>query len=184
MNDFTIILAALILAWVVTRLSSRYGRKVNNPNKVPLTSSVGIIEKKYREEGSSARKAYPAIVLQDYDGTSHNLRLTSWAVYEDLYEGDRIQVNHRDGQAMEIHVQQRGENYTAAKTVRSTPARFLRSYVSNSTLIRHAVCADFLTDEDETLTLYPPTGWKPPAKNTHGTLSWHENQLDYWSDDI
>lgn len=183
MNDFSIILTAAILAVIVIRLSSRFGRKINNPNRAPLSTSVGVIEKKYREESGSSRKAFPAIVLQDYEGACHNLRLTSWAIYDDLYEGDRIQVMHRDGQAMEIHVQQRGENYTAAKTVRSAPARFLRSYVSNSNLIRHAVCADFLTDEGETLTLYPPTGWKPPAKDTHGTLSWHENRLDYWSDD-
>lgn len=183
MNDFSIILTALILALVVTRLSSRYGRKVNNPNKVPLTSSVGVIEKKYREEGSSARKAYPAIVLQDYDGASHNLRLQSWAVYEDLYEGDRIQVDHRDGQAHRIVVQQRGENYTAAQTVRSVPARFLRTYVSNSTLIRHAVCAEFITEDGKTLTLRPPTGWKPPARNTRGILHWHGDSLDFWSEE-
>lgn len=183
MNDISIILTALILAWVVTRLSSRYSRKVNNPNQTPISSSVGVIEQKYREEGGSARKTYPAIVLQDYDGTCLNLRLTNWAVYEDLYEGDRIQVNHRDGQAMQIHVQQRGENYTAAQTVHSAPARFRRSYVSNTTLYRHTVYAEFVTEDGETLTLRPPTGWAPPRKNTRGTLSWHGEHLDFWSDE-
>lgn len=183
MNAFTTLLVAVVLAWLVIKLSSLFGMKVNNPDKVPLSSSMGIIEKKYKDINGAAVNAYPAIVLRDDDGTSRKLRLQSWAVYEDLYEGDRIQVDHRDGQARRIVVQQRGENYTAAQTVRSVPARFLRTYVSNSTLIRHAVCAEFITEDGKTLTLRPPTGWKPPARNTRGILHWHGDSLDFWSEE-
>ena len=180
MNAFTTLLIAVALAGLVIWLSSLFGMKVNNPNKVPLSSSMGIIEKKYRDVSGASHKAYPAIVLRDEDGTSRKLQLQSWAVYEDLYEGDRIQVNHRDWQAKEIFVQQRGENYAAAQTVQSAPARFRRSYVSNTTLYRHTVYAEFITDGGETLTLHPPAGWAPPAKNARGTLSWHGDHLDFW----
>lgn len=183
MNDFTIILTSLILVWIVSRVFSRFGRKVNNPNGAPLSSSTGVIEKKYREENGSPRKDRPVIVLREFDGTSLDLRLQSWAVYDDLYEGDRIQVKHRNGQAFEIAVQHRGENHTAAQTVRSTSARFLRTYVKNSNLVRHTVYAEFVTEDGETLTLRPPTGWAPPRKNTRGTLSWHGEHLDFWSDE-
>ncbi len=183
MNAFTIILVAVALAALVIKLSSLFGMKVNNPNKVPLSSSMGIIEKKYKDISGAAINAYPAIVLRDEDGTSRKLRLTSWAVYEDLYEGDRIQINHRDWQAREVFVLQRGENYAAAQIVRSTPARFRRSYVSNTTLYRHSIWAEFITDNGETLTLRPPTGWKSPAKNARGTLSWHGDTLDYWKEE-
>lgn len=184
MNAFTIILVAIALAWLVIKLSSLFGMKVTDPNKVPLSSSMGIIEKKYRDISGAAINAYPAIVLRDEDGTSRKLRLKSWAIYEDLYEGDMIQVNHRDWQAEQIIVQQRGENYIAAQTVHTTPARFCRSYVSNTTLFRHTIYAEFVTVDGETLTLRPPTGWAPPAKNTPGTLSWHGDYLDFWSDEI
>ncbi len=180
MNAFTTLLVAVALAALVIKLSSLFGMKVNNPDKVPLSSSMGVIEKKYKDINGAAVNAYPAIVLRDDDGTSRKLRLQSWAVYEDLYEGDRIQVNHRDWQAKEIFVQQRGENYAAAQTVRSTMARFRRSYVSNTTLYRHSIWAEFITEDGETLTLQPPTGWAPPAKNARGTLSWHGDKLDYW----
>lgn len=183
MNDFTIILTSLILVWIVSRVFSRFGRKVNNPNGAPLSSSTGVIEKKYREENGSPRKDRPVIVLREFDGTSLDLRLQSWAVYEDLYEGDRIQVNHRDWQAVEIIVQHRGDNYAAAQAVRTAPARFRRSYVSNTTLFRHTVYTEFITEDGETLTLRPPTGWAPPPKNTRGTLSWHGDYLDFWSDE-
>ena len=183
MNAFTTLLVAVALAALVIKLSSLFGMKVNNPDKVPLSSSVGVIEKKYKDINGAAVNAYPAIVLRDDDGTSRKLRLTSWAVYEDLYEGDRIQVNHRDWQAKEIFVQQRGENYAAAQTVRSAPARFCRSYVSNTTLFRHSIYAEFITEDGETLALHPPTGWAPPAKNTRGILSWHGDNLDNWRDE-
>lgn len=183
MNAFTIFLTAIAMAVIVILLSSLFGMKVNNPNKVPLSSSMGVIEKKYRDISGAAHKAYPAIVLRDYDGTSRKLQLQSWAVYEDLYEGDRIQVNHRDWLAVEIIVQHRGDNYAAAQAVRTAPARFRRSYVSNTTLYRHTVYAEFVTEDGETLTLRPPTGWAPPRKNTRGTLSWHGEHLDFWSDE-
>ena len=183
MNAFTTLLIAVALAGLVIWLSSLFGMKVNNPNKVPLSSSMGIIEKKYIDINGAAVNGYPAIVLRDEDGTSRKLRLQSWTVYEDLHEGDRIQVNHRDWQAKEIFVQQRGENYAAAQTIHSAPARFRRSYVSNTTLFRHSIYAEFITENGEMLTLHPPTGWAPPAKNTRGTLSWHGDKLDYWSDE-
>lgn len=182
MNAFTTLLIAVVLAGLVIKLSSLFGMKVNDPKKLPLSSSMGIIEKKYRDINGAAHNAYPAIVLRDDDGTSRKLRLKSWAVYEDLYEGDRIQVNHRDWLAEEIYVQQRGENYAAAQTVHSAPARFRRSYVSNTTLFRHTVYSEFITDSGETLSLRPPTGWTPPAKNTRGTLAWHGDYLDAWSE--
>lgn len=182
MNAFTTLLVAVALALLVIKLSSLFGMKVNDPKKLPLSSSIGVIEKKYRDISGAAHNAYPAIVLRDYDGTSHKLRLKSWAIYEDLYEGDRIQVSYRDWMAEEIHVQQRGENYAAAQSPRSAPARFCRSYVSNASLFRHTVFAEFITDSGETLALRPPAGWPTPAKNARGTLVWHGDYLDDWSE--
>ena len=182
MNAFATLLVAIVLAGLVIKLSSLFGMKVNDPKKLPLSSSMGRIEKKYRDISGAAHNAYPAIVLRDDDGTSRKLRLRSWAVYEDLYEGDRIQVNHRDWLAEDIFVLQRGENYEAAQAVRSAPARFRRSYVSNASLFRHTVYAEFTTDSGETLALRPPAGWTTPAKNARGTLVWQGDYLEDWSE--
>lgn len=182
MNAFTTLLVALALALLVIKLSSLFGMKVNDPKKLPLSSSMGRIEKKYRDINGAAHNAYPAIVLRDDDGTSRKLRLKSWTVYEDLYEGDRIQVNHRDWLAEEIVVLRRGENYEAAQIVRSAPARFRRNYVSNASLFHHTVFAEFITDSGEILALRPPAGWAPPAKNTRGTLMWRGDHLENWGE--
>ena len=75
MNAFTTLLVAVALAALVIKLSSLFGMKVNNPDKVPLSSSMGVIEKKYKDINGAAVNAYPAIVLRDDDGTSRKLRL-------------------------------------------------------------------------------------------------------------
>lgn len=182
MNAFTTLLVAAALAGLVILLSKLFGTKVNDPKKVPLSSSMGIVEKKYRDVSGASVSAHPAIILRDEDGSSRKLRLRSWAMYEDLWVGDRVQVNHRDWLAEEILVQERGENYITAQTVRSAPARFCRSYVNNRSFVSHAVYAEFVTDDGETLTLRPPAGWTVPAKNTRGRLTWHGEALDDWSD--
>lgn len=182
MNAFTTLLAALALAGLVIVLTNLFGMKMNDPKKVPLSSCMGLVEKKYRDVSGASINAYPAIILRDEDGTSRKLRLKNWAIYEDLWVGDRVQVNHRDWWAEEVLIQERGDNYRAAQTVRSAPARFLRSYVNNTSFYRHTLYAEFVTDEGETLSLRPPSGWPTPAKNTPGRLTWHGEQLDEWSE--
>lgn len=180
MNAFTTLLTALALAAVVILLTNLFGTRGKDPKKLPLSSCIGVVEQKYRDVSGASVSAHPAIVLRDNDGTSRKFRLRSWAHYEDLWLGDRVQINHRDWLAEEVLVQQRGENYIAAQTPHSGPARFCRSYVNNRSFVSHAVCAEFVTDDGRTISLRPPAGWTLPAKNARGVLDWHGEQLDNW----
>lgn len=182
MNAFTTLLTALALAVVVILLTNLFGTKAKDPKVLPLSSCMGVVEKKFRDVNGAAVSAHPAFVLRDEDGSSQKFRLRSWAIYEDLWVGDRVQVNHRDWLAEEVLVQERGENYLAAQTVRSAPARFCRSYVNNRSFVSHAVYAEFITDEGESICLRPPAGWPTPKKNARGLLTWHGEALDDWSE--
>lgn len=182
MNPFIVILIALLLAGVVIVLSILFGMKATDPKKVPLSSSMGVIEKKYHAVNGAARNVYPAVVLRDDDGTSRKLHLRNWAMYDELWEGDRVQVNHRDWWAEEILPLERGKNYEAAQLHHTTAATFRRAYVSNVSWTRHPAYGEFVTNKGQELTLRTPGGWKAPAKNTRGTLIWHGDYLDNWSE--
>lgn len=181
MNAFNILLTAAVLSWLAILVYQRLraGKKAANPR--PLTVLDGLVEKKFNDT-SDARNAYPAIFLRLDDGSRRTLRLKTWAMQEELYEGDYIRVRCREQWVEDLQIHRRGELYLAAQTPRSTGAVFQRSFVNNSSLFRHAVCLEFVTDEGETVILGCPTGWTLPKKNTRGMLRWHGTTLDNWNE--
>lgn len=176
-----ILLIAVGVAVVVIALCVLFGTRTSDPRSLPLASSMGTVTRKYHDISGAAHNAYPAIDITDTDGTSRAFRLRNWALYDDVWPGDRVQVDHRDWWAETVTAIERGENYWRAQERHTKPAVFRRAFTDNVSWTRHIHYAEFATKEEKSIVLRTPNGWTPPPKESGGLLAWHGEFLDSWS---
>lgn len=180
---FLIVLLAVGAAAAVIVLCVLFGTKAGDPRFLPLASSMGTVTRKYHDVSGAAHNAYPSIDITDTDGTSRSFRLRNWTLYDDIWCGDRVQVDHRDWWAEAITAIERGESYWRAQERHTETAVFRRAFTDNVSWTRHIHYAEFATTEEKSIVLRTPNGWTAPPKESRGTLTWHGEFLESWSKD-